>query len=113
MANGIVSNETTVSENPELVRGFVRATLRGLSATLDDPQAAYEISKKYVEGLDDSRMPVLQASLEMWEAEPLGVTDQRSWEQTEEVLLRAGLLDAPVDDLSQAYSNQFVEEGQP
>lgn len=113
VANGIVSNETTVSENPELVRGFVRATLRGLSATLDDPQAAYEISKKYVEGLDDSRMPVLQASLEMWEAEPLGVTDQRSWEQTEEVLLRAGLLDAPVDDLSQAYSNQFVEEGQP
>lgn len=113
VANGIVSNETTISQDPELVRSFVRATLRGLSDTLDDPQGAYEISKMYVEGLDDSRVPVLQASLEMWEADQLGYTDPASWERTQEILLQAELLDAPVDDLSQAYTNRFVEEAQP
>lgn len=113
VANGIVSNETTVTQNPELVAAFVRATLRGLADTLEDPQGAYEISKQYVEGLDDSRMPVLQASLEMWEAEQLGYTDPASWERTQEILLQAELLDAPVDDLSQAYTNRFVEDVQP
>lgn len=113
VANGIVSNEATVSQEPELVTSFVRATLRGLADTLDDPRGAYEISKKYVEGLDDSRMPVLEASLEMWEGDQLGHTDPASWERTQEILLQAGLLDAPVDDLSEAYTNRFVEEAQP
>ena len=50
-----------------------RATLRGLAYTLDNPDEAFEISKKYVEGLDDSRKNVLEASLDMWRAETLGL----------------------------------------
>jgi NitT/TauT family transport system substrate-binding protein len=57
---------------PRAGSGFVRATLRGLADTLADPVAAYEISKRFVEGLDDSRMNVLGGSLPMWEAETLG-----------------------------------------
>jgi NitT/TauT family transport system substrate-binding protein len=108
VANGIISNETTIANNPELVQGFVRATIRGLVDTLADPQAAYEISKGFVEGLDDSRMNVLEASIGMWEADTLGLTDPASWEKTEEVLLATGLLDAPVGDLEAAYTNRFV-----
>lgn len=111
--NGIVTNEQTIANDPELVRGFLRALLRGLSDTLADPDAAYEISKKYVDGLDDSRRDVLEASLDFWRADTLGVTDGESWARTQSLLMQMGLLDAPVAGLNEAYTNAFVLEVQP
>jgi len=108
VANGLITNEQTIADHPEMVAAFVRAMLRGLSDTLADPDAAFEISKKYVEGLEDNRQPVLEASLELWQAEPLGVTDGASWEQTEAILRQMGFLDAPVADLEAAFTNEFV-----
>lgn len=108
VANGIVTNEQTIAENPELVRGFVHAFLRGLQDTLADPDEAFEISKGYVEGLDDSRRAVLDASLPLWQAEMLGLTSSDSWSQTQDVLLQAGQLDGPVEELDATYDNQFV-----
>ena len=113
VANGVITNETTLAENPELVEGFVRAMLRGLEDTLDNPEEAYEISKKYVEGLDDGRMNVLEASLPLWQAETLGVTDAAAWQQTQAVLLEIGFLDEPVENLEAAFTNDFVLKVQP
>lgn len=113
VANGIVTNEDTIENNPELVQSFVNAVLRGIVDTLANPDEAYEISKGFVEGLDDSRKPVLDASLAMWEADQLGVTDAASWEQTEAVLLEMGFLDAPLGDLSVMFTNEFVLNAQP
>lgn len=109
VSNGLITNEQTIAENPDLVQRFVKAMVRGLADTLADPEGAYEISKKYVEGLDDSRMNVLEASLKIWEADLLGYTDDRSWDKTQEILLRMGLLDAPVADLDKAFTNEFVQ----
>lgn len=113
VANGIITNEATITGNPELVQGFVRALLRGLRDTLDNPDEAYEISKNFVEGLDDSRRGVLDASLPLWQAEPLGVTDPADWQETQNLLLQMGLLDAPLADLDQMYTNDFIENAQP
>ena len=107
VANGIITNEETAANDPELVQGFVRATLRGLSDTLDDPDAAYEISKKFVDGLDDSRKGVLQASLQMWQADTLGLSDAQSWQNTQDVLLEMGFLEVPLD-LTAVFTNEFV-----
>jgi NitT/TauT family transport system substrate-binding protein len=112
VANGIITNETVIAENPELVEGFVRATLRGLQDTLADPAAAFEISKEYVEGLQDDRLPVLEASLPLWQAEILGLTTADSWQQTQAVLLNSGQLDTPVENLEAAFTNEFVEKVQ-
>lgn len=108
VANGLITNEQTIAENPEMVKGFVRAFLRGVADTLADPPAAFEISKKFVEGLEDSRMAVLEASLPFWQADALGLTDASSWERTQDVLLQIEFLDQPLDDLSAAFSNDFV-----
>lgn len=113
VANGLITNEMTIAENPEMVEAFLRATLRGLADTLADPQAAYEISKKYVEGLDDSRMNVLEASLDLWRADTLGMTDAQSWQRTQDVLLEMGFLDQPLENLAAAYTNDFVLAAQP
>jgi NitT/TauT family transport system substrate-binding protein len=111
VANGIITNEETAVNNPELVQGFVRATLRGLADTLADPDAAYDISKKFVDGLDDSRKGVLQASLQMWEADTLGLSDAQSWQNTQDVLLEMGFLETPLD-LTAVFTNEFVLEAQ-
>jgi NitT/TauT family transport system substrate-binding protein len=113
VANGIITNETYMNENPERVQGFIRATLRGLQDTLDDPDEAYEISKKYVEGLDDSRRNVLDASLGLWEAETLGLTDPVSWELTQDVLLQINFIDSPLEFLEDSFTNRFILTTQP
>ena len=100
--------ETVMAENPELVERFVGAVLRGLADTLADPDAAFAISQKYVDGLEDGRKPVLEASLPLWQADTLGLTDLASWENTQQVLLGAGLLDEPVGDLTAVFTNEFV-----
>lgn len=110
VANGIITSESFAAENPERVRGFVRAVLRGVEDTLNDPDEAYEISKEYVEGLEDDRRAVLDASLPLWEADQPGYTDSASWETTQDILLASGLLDGPVDNLADAYSNEFLPE---
>ena len=111
--NGIVTNEETIANNPDLVKRFVRAMLRGLADTLADPDEAYEISKNYVEGLDDSRRDVLQASLDFWRADTLGLTDTQSWVRTQDLLIEMGLLDGPLADIEAAFTNDFVLGAQP
>lgn len=108
VANGIITNETVIAENPEQVERFVGAVLRGLADTLADPDAAFAISQNYVDGLEDGRKPVLAASLPLWQADTLGLTDLSSWETTQQVLLDAGLLDEPLADLAAVFSNDFV-----
>lgn len=113
VANGIITNEQTIADNPEMVERFVEAVLRGLADTLADPDEAFEISKNFVEGLEDGRKPVLEASLPMWQADTLGISDLASWQNTQDVLLQAGLLEAPLPDLEQIFSNKFVLAAQP
>ncbi len=108
VANGIISNEETIANNPALIERFVRATSRGLADTLAAPDDAFEISKGFVEGLEDGRKSVLEASLPLWESEDPGVTELSSWEETQQVLLSMGFLDAPLDDLQAAFNNDFV-----
>lgn len=108
VANGLITNETTIAENPAMVERFVGAVLRGLADTLADPDAAFEISKSYVEGLEDGRKPVLEASLPLWQATTLGLSDTASWQNTQDILLQAGLMDAPLADVTAVFSNEFV-----
>lgn len=108
-ANGLLTNETVIAQEPELVRGFVRAMARGVQDALADPGAAYTISKKYVEALKDDAVEqqVLAATLGLWRADRIGLTDARAWENMQTALLDTGLLAQPID-LSQAYTNAFV-----
>ncbi len=110
-ANGIITSEAVAGEQPELVRAFNRALLRGLEDTLNDPAAAYEICKLYVENLASAdeavQRAVLESSLDLWRAEQLGASDAQAWENLQALLLEMGLLTAPLD-LNMAYSNEYL-----
>lgn len=109
-ANGLLSNEETVKTDPELVRAFVRAVLRGTQAVIDDPEAAYTIAKKYApDALKDDAVEkqVLAATIELWKADRLGWTDVKAWETMNATLVSGGLLKAPAD-VTAAFTNEFV-----
>ncbi len=113
-SNGLITNETLIREDPEMVHRFVRATLRGLSDTITYPHEAYEISKKYVEGLADEdpkvQMEILRTAIEYWRGDPnpLGYTKPAAWQKTQEVLQSMGLLHS-AQDLNAAYTNDFIK----
>ncbi|MBI3159085.1 MAG: ABC transporter substrate-binding protein [Chloroflexi bacterium] len=110
-ANGIITNEDTARNNPALVRAFVSALLRGLDDTINDPDAAYEISLKYVDNLAEAdaavQKEVLAVSIDLWRAERPGFSDPAAWENLHALLLEMGLLERPLS-LSDAVTNEFV-----
>jgi len=111
-SNGLITNEKTIRENPDLVRRMVAAFKRGVAATIEDPEHALEVSKLYVDGLDAAdqsvQLGILETSIEFWKSENLGHSDQSAWENMQQVLLDMGLLESPMD-LNQAYTNEFVD----
>lgn len=110
-SNGIISNEKTVAENPELVRRMVAAFLKGLQDTIADPDEAYEISKKYVDGLAEAdaavQKEILGRSIELWKAGRPGYSDPQAWQNMQDTLLKMGLLSAPLE-LDKAFTNEFL-----
>ena len=108
-ANGLLSNETIVAQEPEFVRGFVRALTRGIQDTLANPDEAYAISKKFVETLTDDGLEkkVLAATMAMWKTSRVGYADPLAWENMQTALLEAKLLNEK-QDLSRAFTNEFI-----
>jgi NitT/TauT family transport system substrate-binding protein len=110
-SNGLITNEKTMAENPDLVRAMIGAILKGTADTIADPEGAYSVSLKYVENLAQAdtavQKQVLATTIELWKAERLGISDVTAWENMQTVLLDMGLLEQQVD-VSKAYTNQFV-----
>ena len=113
-SNGLISNETTIAQNPELVKRMVGAVLKGISATLEDPDNAFELCKRFVEGLDQLetervQKQVFMASIEYWKASRLGYSQPEAWQNMQSVMLDMGLLEDELD-LDAAYTNAFIGE---
>ena len=112
-SNGLITNETTIEEKPDLIEKMINSFQKGLEYTIENPEEAYEISKKFIEGLDDDdkdvQMEILLSSIRLWQADRLGFSDPQSWKNMQDVLIQMGLLEEP-SDLNRAYTNQFVGE---
>jgi NitT/TauT family transport system substrate-binding protein len=109
-SNGLLTNEKTIAEKPELVRGMIRAILRAVEDTVTDPDAAYTICRKYVEGLaedDPIQKQVLAATLAFWKADKPGYSDLAAWQNMEATLRSMGLLTGEMD-ITKAFTNEFL-----
>jgi NitT/TauT family transport system substrate-binding protein len=111
VANGIITNEMTLQKDPELVRSMVTGMIKGIQYTIDHPEEAFEISKKYVENLasadQEMQMQVLLNSIALWRDDRLGYSQPQAWENMQRILLKMGLLKDELD-LSKVYDNQFI-----
>ncbi len=111
VGNGIATNEATIKNRPELVRGFVRALTRGVQDTINNPDEALQIAIKRVpeaggENLATSKA-VLLASIPLWKNTRLGETRLADWQAMEEFMRVERLLENAVD-VNQAFTNEFV-----
>lgn len=66
VSNGIVTNEDTIANDPELVEAFVTAYHQGVIDTINNPAEAYLITRSYVESLpaSDAFTVALEAEVE-------------------------------------------------
>ena len=110
-SNGILANEKVVSEDPDLVRRFVGAFLKGLADTIADPEEAFQLSEAHIPNFAELdagvQKEVLATSIEQWKAERLGYSDPQAWENMQNILLEMGLIPEEMD-LGKAFTNEFL-----
>jgi NitT/TauT family transport system substrate-binding protein len=115
VSNGLITNEKTIYEEPDLVRAVARAMLRGLQDTIDDPDAAFTICRTHVPEIGDDSAPlqraVLEAALKFWSpdgSDDLGHSDPAAWEASAAFMRKAGMVEGEVD-VESLYTNDFVK----
>ncbi len=112
VSNGIVTNEQTIKKEPRLVRSVVRAFLRGLQDTLQDPEAAFEITRKVIPEMDEAtaklQRAVLQECLNYWQGEKLGESRPEDWEESVAFLKKIKLVTTDVKPTT-LYTNKFIK----
>jgi NitT/TauT family transport system substrate-binding protein len=110
-ANGIVTSEMVMQNEPELIRSMARALAKGIADTIANPDEAYDISLKFVENLKDQdkdvQIQVLNTSIEFWQTERIGFSDPQAWENMNDLLVKMQMIPEPID-LSKAFTNEFI-----
>lgn len=157
VSNGVVTNEQTIAEQPELVSAMVGGFDAGLASVIRNPAEAFLISASYVDNLLTdpalrgvleteaeeraaflemtpgasaadiaelnagmlsrlqeqfpadalTQMEVLLATIELWRADQLGLADEASWTATQDILIRMGFVQQPID-VTTAFTNAFL-----
>ena len=115
VSNGLITNEQTIAERPELVQGLVRAMLRGLRYAIEHPDEAFAICKEHVPEMagdnEALQKAVLLESVKFWQGDQLGHSDRAAWEESQRFMSQIGLVDAEVD-VETLFTNRFVVEPQ-
>jgi NitT/TauT family transport system substrate-binding protein len=97
LGNGYLVSKSTLEQRPELVRGFVRATMRGWKDAMADPKAGVDAlvsafpdaNRKFVElGLP---MVIEHMHSDATKNAPLGWMAEEDWKMTLEAMKPAGL----------------------
>lgn len=112
-SNGLIASDKTIQERPELVRRFVRATMKGVAWAADHPEEAAKIFVKHNPASDES------LALEYWKIavehlvtpdtrkSGLGVMSQAKMEATRDLITKYEKLPVRVatEDL---FTNAFL-----
>ncbi len=94
VSNGIIVHPDLLKQDPELIRSFVAASLKGFLYGRQHPDEAAEIIKKY---LPTSDLAISRRS-------------DKDWDATVGVLKQYGGVTVPLE-ASQLYTNEFVPTG--
>lgn len=109
-----VANTSFVQENPELVRGFLRAMFRGIVASANDPSIGLEALKK---AQPEVNLAVAEQQLQAYlpyycsdDGVPYGSNDSDLWAGSLDLLTQAGVVGSGLDAAA-LYTNDYLPEG--
>jgi NitT/TauT family transport system substrate-binding protein len=113
MAQAILASDTVIKEKPEMVRKFVRASLKGMKDIMDDPAKAADDFVKHVpewKGKEGQIAGIFKyyATLVYPGQEKLGTFDAKRVETVQEFYAKEGIIQnkSKLEDL---FTNQFVQ----
>ncbi len=112
----VVANDNLIQSDPDLVRNFVAASLRGWDAARQHPdEAAQAVVEQFVSGDKNQILQQLQVDLQFMcapGADKVGMPPDKNWPLTFDLLTKYGLLpaDKPVTEY---YTNQFIPQDAP
>lgn len=112
---GFAATQAYIDANPDVIEGFTRALIRGTEFGIENKDAALEHCADInpEEGSNtEVTVPLFDTVAQRFESvdgSPWGVFPPESWEAWQETLLETGELEEPVDDLHEAYTNEYAE----
>ncbi|MBI9076023.1 MAG: ABC transporter substrate-binding protein [Desulfatibacillum sp.] len=107
----LVATDSFIHINPDLVLRFVRATLKGWSEAIGDPQAAVQATMKYARVQDiplQTAMMDAQAPLIHTGEDNIGWMKQEDWRIMCQILLDQKSLSRPIDEKT-VFTMDFLE----
>jgi NitT/TauT family transport system substrate-binding protein len=111
VSTSIFANETYIKENPDVVRKFIAASLKGWSFALDNPEKAVKDLKTVFpevnEKLAASELAAITPLFCSGGAKYIGKAEDAHWTRTQDLLSEVKLLPAGQDPKSY-YTNEFL-----
>ena len=108
----LFTSDEIAARVPDQVTRFLRATLHGWQAAIEDPEAAVTATNKYVSrfhpGLQLQMMQAIVPLVHTGE-QPIGWMEGKTWRETYEMLMEQDILTEPVD-LDRVYTMKFLEK---
>jgi len=108
----LATTDKMISDNPDLVERFMRATMKGWQDAIEDYRRAVIVSLKYVHDKDsDMQTAMMEAMLPLVHTgeDRIGWMQPKVWHEMYGTLLAQGLLEKPFD-VDQAYTLRFIKE---
>ena len=106
----LFTTEEMIENNPNLVRRFVNATLRGWEYAYDHPDEAVDYVLMYSDQLNrDQETRGMRVSLELIRPDdkPVGTIDKEVVEEMQNLLVDYGIIKTPVE-LDKLYTTRFL-----
>ena len=106
----LLTHANTVSERPDVVERFLRATLRGAEYASEHVDEAVEIVGEYADAADPEHQRfLLERDLSDAErADGMGRADPEQWQALQQLLIDYGVIDSEVD-LATVFDGSFVD----
>ena len=115
--NGLATMGDTINDDPELVEKFGRAFARAHAFALDDANREAVLAHLKAGNPQEGEDPEFQSALfdavrsktiPVDDSEGLGYQPPEVWEEWQDSLIAGGELEGPLEDLTAAYTNDFV-----
>lgn len=111
VSTSMFASQSFIDENPEILRKFIAASLKGWAFALDNPEKTVEDVKEVFPDVDPKLVTAELAAITSLfcsgDAKFLGKAEPAHWARTQDLLSKVGLLPEGVDPAAY-YTNDFL-----
>lgn len=106
----IIANDSTLENDPEMVKAFLAATTKGYEYAIENSDAAAEVLHKYADSYDLEMLKESQSYLAgkySEDSDKWGLMKDSIWDNYTEFMMENGLIDKKIP-AADCYTNEFL-----